>query len=108
MNPCKSLTVVFWEARKGKLGILLGFSLITAFKSYTMRHFAGKTQEQSQIRKNKATITRHQLKKPCAPNEMVNARSLNFAKLRFLRSVFKVEKIVLSIKHIVFNTFRAF
>ena len=43
-----------------------------------------------QILKNEATITRHQPKKPCAPKKM--AGSLHFGKLRFLRSVFKVEK----------------
>ena len=84
--------MVFWEARKGKPGISLGFSLITALESYAMRHFTGKTQEKSQIRKNEAAITSHQPKKPCAPNKMVDAENSNFGKLMFLRSVFKVEK----------------
>lgn len=36
-----SLTVVFWEAKEAKLGIPLGFGLITALISYAMRYFAG-------------------------------------------------------------------
>ena len=35
-----SLTVVIWEAKKAKLGILLGFGPITALKSYAMRYFS--------------------------------------------------------------------
>lgn len=37
---CTSLTVVIWEAKKAKLGILLGFGPITALKSYAMRYFS--------------------------------------------------------------------
>ena len=39
-----SLTVVIWEAKKAKLGILLGFGLITALKSYAMIYFSRKRQ----------------------------------------------------------------
>ena len=35
-----SLTVVIWEAKKAKLGILLGFGPITVLKSYAMRYFS--------------------------------------------------------------------
>ena len=55
-------------------------------------HFTGENPGKPHIQKNEATITRHQPKKPCAPNRMADARSSNFGKLRFLRSVLKAEK----------------
>ena len=56
------------EAKKAKLGILLGFCLIITLESYAMSHFSGENPGKPQIRNNGATITDHQLKMLCAFN----------------------------------------
>ena len=40
MNPCTSITVLFWQAKKAKLGILLGFYLTNALECFAISHFA--------------------------------------------------------------------
>ena len=40
MNPCTSTTVLFWQAKKAKLGILLGFYLTNALECFAICHFA--------------------------------------------------------------------
>ena len=40
MNPCTSTTVLFWQAKKAKLGILLGFYLTNALECFAISHFA--------------------------------------------------------------------
>ena len=40
MNPCTSITVLFWQAKKAKLGILLGFYLTNALECFAICHFA--------------------------------------------------------------------
>ena len=40
MNPCTSTTVLFWQAKKAKLGILVGFYLTNALECFAISHFA--------------------------------------------------------------------
>ena len=62
---CTSLTVVIWEAKKAKLGILLGFGPITALKSYAMRYFSWESQRNppppQKKKKKKKKRTEHPL-----------------------------------------------
>ena len=60
-----SLTVVIWEAKKAKLGILLGFGPITALKSYAMRYFSRQSSREppppQKKKKKKKKRTEHPL-----------------------------------------------
>ena len=110
-ESCTSITVLFWQAKKAKLGILLGFYWTGALERFAISHFAwGKPQDNPNYERTEQPL--HVINPKCLAHlkrwRTRVVRSCREGQFWRPKKIIKVRGMILSTKYLEFDPFRAF